>query len=164
MSRTQTLQPKTVGDSLIETNHLVLPSHTNAIGTIFGGTIMSWIDIGAAISAQRYCGRICVTASVDALNFLNPVRLGDIVHLVSKVVFTGRTSMMVSVKVTAQNPLTQATHPCVDAVLTFVALDESGKPTAVPPLKLSTEEEKREFQAAAKRREALIALTHRPSS
>jgi acyl-CoA hydrolase len=150
---------KTSADSMIETHQLVLPSHTNALGTIFGGTIMSWIDIAAAICAQKHSGKICVTASVDALNFLNPVRLGHMVKLSARLVYTGRTSMMVSVYVTAQDLKNSQTLPCVDALLTFVALDDQGKPTLVPTLSAESPEEKAAHQKAAERRAALLQLS-----
>ena len=154
-----TTTTKTSSDSLVETHQLVLPSHTNALGSIFGGTIMSWIDIAAAICAQKHSGKICVTASVDALNFLNPVRLGHMVKLVARVVYTGRTSMMISVHVTAQDLKSSQTLPCVDALLTFVALDEQGKPTPVPALDPQSPEEKAAHQKAAERRAALLQLS-----
>jgi len=150
---------KPASDSEIKTHQLVLPSHTNALGTIFGGTIMSWIDIAAAICAQKHSGRVCVTASVDALNFLNPVRLGNMVCLLARVVFTGKTSMMISVKVTAQDMRSSQTLPCVDALLTFVALDDQGKPTPVIGLELQTAEDRASHQKAAERRAALLHLS-----
>jgi len=143
---------------MVENHQLVLPSHTNALGTIFGGTIMSWIDIAAAICAQKHSGEVCVTASVDALNFLNPVRMGNMVHLRAKVIFTGRTSMMVQVKVTAQELRSETEVPCVDALLTFVAVDISGKPISVPGLELQTAEEKKDYERASERRTALLQL------
>mgnify|MGYP000461385642 CR=1 FL=1 len=154
------LKPKNKKPSLsmVENHQLVLPSHTNALGTIFGGTIMSWIDIAAAICAQKHSGEVCVTASVDALNFLNPVRMGNMVHLRAKVIFTGRTSMMVQVKVTAQELRSETEVPCVDALLTFVAVDISGKPISVPGLELQTAEEKKDYERASERRTALLQL------
>lgn len=151
-------EPKHSSESCVDNSYLVLPEHANAVGTIFGGTIVSWIDIIAAICAQRHCRKISVTASIDALNFLNPVFVGDTVNLCARVVYTGRTSMMIYVDVTAENPIkNQQPRRCVDAYLTFVALDENRKPAAVPPLLLKTEEEKAAFERAAKRRESLIA-------
>jgi len=155
-SATSTKKPSL---STVENHQLVLPSHTNALGTIFGGTIMSWIDIAAAICAQKHSGEVCVTASVDALNFLNPVRLGNMVHLRAKVVFTGRSSMMVAVKVTAQELRSEKEVPCVDALLTFVAVDALGKPIAVPGLELQTDEEKKDYEKASERRAALLKLS-----
>jgi len=148
---------KSAKDSFVETNYIVLPSHTNALGSIFGGTIMSWIDVAAAICAQRHSGRICVTASVDALHFLHPVQSGDMVNLRAKVIYTGKTSMLISVVVYAENPMRGQRAHCVDALLTFVALGEDRKPTPVPELLCTTKEEKEAFEQAAKRRRDLLA-------
>src|ERR1700757_2580312 len=112
---------------------LVLPTHTNALGTIFGGQIMSWVDIAAAISAQKHSRRQVVTASIDALNFLAPVKIGHIVHIRAQVNYTGRTSMEVGVRVDAENPISGELTHCVSAYTTFVALNEYGKPVSIPP-------------------------------
>lgn len=159
-NKTDGLQPKPAQLSQVETYHIVLPSHANALGTVFGGTIMSWIDIAAAICAQRHSERICVTASVDALNFISPIRVGDTVHLQARVVYTGKTSMMVEVKVEAENFRTAKKAQSVLSYLTFVALDENKQPTPVPPLKLETPQDKEAFERAAKRREALLSQRH----
>src|SRR5437868_8054675 len=111
------LSTKAAADSFVETNEIVLPSHANALGTIFGGVLMSWIDITAAICAQRHSGRIAVTASVDMLKFLVPAHVGDTVTLKAKVVYTGNTSMMVAVDVVAENPLEGIKRRCVTAHL-----------------------------------------------
>jgi len=153
---TKKVSPKSASESMVESYHIVLPSHANALGTIFGGTVMSWIDVSAAICAQRHSRLICVTASVDALSFLAPARVGDTVQLRAKVVHTGRTSMMIYVDVRAEDYRQEDRRKCVDAYLTFVALNEQNQPAAVPPLLLETDEEKREFAAAAQRRESLI--------
>ncbi len=150
---------KPASASLVETHQIVLPSHTNALGTIFGGTIMSWIDIAAAICAQKHSGRVCVTASVDALHFINPVRMGHMVKVTARVVYTGKSSMMISVRVTAQDLKQSNEIHCVDSLLTFVALDENGKPTTVPALQLTTPEEKAAHQKAAERRQTLLQLS-----
>jgi acyl-CoA hydrolase len=143
-------------ESYCETNHLVLPSHANALGTIFGGTLMAWIDIAAAISAQRYSQKISVTASVDALHFLAPVHIGDTVNIKARVVHTGRTSMIIFVEVTSESPLTRDRRQCVTAHLSMVALNDARKPTPVPPLKVVTAAEKQAFQIAAERRDFLL--------
>jgi acyl-CoA hydrolase len=150
------IKSKPARESFVETNEIVLPSHANALGTIFGGILMSWIDIAAAISAQRYSERICVTAGVDALHFLAPVHVGDTVNLKAKVVHTGTTSMIVFVEVNSENPLTGIKRQCVKAHVSMVALNEERRPTAIPPLRLSTLAEKRAFQIAAERRKFLL--------
>lgn len=145
-----------VSDTLIETNHIVLPSHTNGLGTIFGGVLMSWIDITAAICAQRHSRRIVVTASIDSLHFLAPARVGDIVTLTARVIFTGRTSMTVRVNADSENVRTGERHRCVTSDLSFVALDAQGKPTKIPAVHPKSKLEKQEAQQAATRRKVLL--------
>jgi acyl-CoA hydrolase len=149
---------KSPNESLVIMTELVLPSHTNALGTIFGGQIMSWVDIAAAISAGRHSRRSVVTASIDALHFLAPVRLGHYVHIRASVNFASRTSMEVGVRVDSENPITGEITHCSTAYTTFVALDDHGRPTPIPPIIPSTADEKRRFEAAKKRREARVTL------
>ncbi|MBK9294011.1 MAG: acyl-CoA thioesterase [Oligoflexia bacterium] len=132
---------------------LVLPSHTNSLGTVFGGVVMSWIDIAAAIAAQRHARKVVVTASIDDLSFVSSVKLGWIVQLRARVNYTSRTSMEVGVRVDAENPKTGEMHHTASAYLTFVAVDEAMKPIKVPPLKPQSAEDKRRFEEAIKRRE-----------
>ena len=138
--------------SLVQMTELVLPNHMNALGTVFGGVIMSWIDIAASISASRYCSKNVVTASIDDVHFLAPVRKGDVVCLTAQVNYTHKTSMEVEVKVTAENTKTKNLLHTVSAYLTFVALDEQHKPVSIPPLLLKTEEEKNFEQAKIRRK------------
>lgn len=136
---------------------LVLPTHINALGSIFGGTIMSWVDIAAAIAAQRHCNKQVVTASIDGLNFVAPVYKGWVVNLKASVNFTARTSMEIGVRIDAENPQTGETFHTATAYTTFVALDSHGKPAPVPGLILETETEKRRFEEARVRREQRLA-------
>jgi len=149
---------KSPKDSTVTMTEIVLPSDANALGTIFGGKIMSWIDIAGAIAAGRHARRVVVTASLDALHFVAPVKVGNIVQLRSSVNFAGRTSMEVGVRVESENPVTGETHHTATAYLTFVALDEHGRPTPVPPVFAESPEEKRRFESAIKRRESRIRL------
>jgi len=142
--------------SMVEMNNLVLPSHTNARGTIFGGTIMSWIDIAAAICALRHSREICVTASVDRLKFLAPARVGDNVIVKARLIYTGRTSMIIAVDAFSEILKTGEINKCVTAHLTFVALDNNNKPTPVPGILLETEDQKKDFEMAEKRRKELL--------
>lgn len=144
---------KLVSASQVVMTQLVLPTHTNALGSIFGGTIMSWIDVAAAIAAQRHSGKDVVTASIDTLNFIAPVYKGWVVNLKASVNFTSRTSMEVGVRVDAENPRTGEVFHTASAYTTFVALGSNGKPTLVPALQLETDVEKRRFQEAKDRRE-----------
>jgi acyl-CoA hydrolase len=131
---------------------LVLPTHTNALGSVFGGVIMSWIDIAAAIAAQRHSRKNVVTASIDALHFHAPVFKGWVVNLRASVNFTGSTSMEVGVRVDAENPVSGEKFHTASAYLTFVALDSHGKPTKIPQLKPESADEKRRLEAAKTRR------------
>ena len=131
---------------------LVLPSHTNALDTIFGGVVMSWIDIAAAIAAQRHSQKEVVTASLVRLDFVAPVKKGWVVNLKARVNFVSRTSMEVGVRVDAENPKTGEMFHTATAYLTFVALGSDGKPSPVPKLELLSEEDKRRFQEAQDRK------------
>lgn len=153
------LTPKTVKSSQVLMSQLVLPGHTNSLGSIFGGVVMSWIDIAGAICAQRHSNKEVVTASIDELHFIAPVKKGWVVNLKSSVNFVSRTSMEVGVRVDAENPKTGETFHTATAYLTFVALGEDGKPSAVPSLNLESDEEKRRFQEASARRN--LRLLHK---
>ena len=144
---------KKVSESVVTMTQLVLPPHINALDSIFGGVIMSWIDIAAAICAQRHCERPVVTASIDDLHFIKPVYKGWIVNLKACVNFTANTSVEVGVRVDAENPTECKTFHTASAYLTFVALGDDGRPTKVPTVVPVTDEEKRRFEAAQKRRQ-----------
>lgn len=147
------LASKPVSASRVVTTHLVLPSHTNSLGSIFGGTVMSWIDIAAAIAAQRHSSSEVVTASVDHVSFIAPVYKGWVVNIKASVNFVSRTSMEVGVRVDAENPRTGETFHTASSYLTFVAIDSKGKPRPVPQITPETSEDKKRFKAAQKRRE-----------
>ncbi|MBS1958032.1 MAG: acyl-CoA thioesterase [Bdellovibrionales bacterium] len=137
---------------------LVLPQHTNALGSIFGGTVMAWIDIAGAISAGKHARCTVVTASIDALHFISPIKLGHVVEIKACVNSTGRTSMEVGVRVDSENPLTGERFHSVSAYMTFVALGSDGRPRQVAPIGPQTESEKRRFQAAGRRRSSRMKL------
>jgi acyl-CoA hydrolase len=144
---------KTVSQSTTTMTEMVLPTHTNALDSVFGGVIMSWIDICAAISAQRHAQMTVVTANIDDLHFVAPVYTGWIVNLKAAVNFTARTSMEIGVRVDAENPIKGESFHTASAYLTFVAIGKDGKPTVIDPITPESEEEKRRFEAARKRRE-----------
>ena len=139
--------------SFVQMIELILPNHLNAMGTVFGGVIMSWMDIAGSISARRHCSKNVVTASIDDIHFLAPVYKGDVVSLQAQVNYTHRSSMEVEVKVTAESPERQNFRHTAGAYLTFVALDENHQPTPVPSLSPQTKEEKRRFESAKIRRQ-----------
>lgn len=148
--------------SAVEMNQLVLPTHTNALDTVFGGTIMSWIDICAAMSAQRLSRKVVVTASMDQLDFLAPIRKGQLVNLRAMVNYVGRTSMEVGVRVEAEDTLTGERVHAASAYLTFVALDEEGRPIPIDcELSPTTPKERLRSQEARERRAQRLQLAKR---
>jgi len=150
---------RTVKDSQVQMVQMVLPTDTNRLGNLLGGQLMQWIDIAAAIAASRHTNRVCVTASVDELNFHHPILQGDVVTLQASVNRVFRTSLEIGVRVTKENLLTGEKVYTNTAYLTFVAIDEHGKPVSVSPIKPVTKEEKRRYADAARRRE--LRLLHR---
>lgn len=145
-----------------------MPQHANDLGIAFGGTIMSWIDMVAAMVAQRHCGRKVVTVSIDRLSFLAPCHIGDHVLLRSSANYVGHTSMEVGVQVLKECPYTGERVRATTAYLTFVALDRQEKPTAIPPIRPETPDELRRFENArlrvAARKELLRRLSKGVSS
>jgi len=143
---------KTPRDSFTEMTELVLPQHGNVLGTAFGGTVLAWIDVCGAIAAQRHCHRVAVTAALDEVTFLAPIRVGDVVVLTARVNAAFRTSMEVEVEVKVEDATTGHRTRCVDAFMTFVALDDDGAPCEVPTLVAeSADDEERAAQARARR-------------
>lgn len=150
--------------SAVEMNELVLPTYANALGTIFGGQIMAWIDVCAALAAMRHARTQCVTASMDALDFITPIEVGHVVNLRAMVNYVGRTSMEVGVRVEAGAPISPAFKHAASAYLTFVALGPDRKPTVVRELVLETAEERlRAEEARARRAQRLTLATERKS-
>ncbi len=131
-----------------------MPQDANHLGTAFGGAIMSWIDMVAAMAASRHCGTLTVTASIDSLSFLTPVYIGEQVILKARVNYVGNTSLEVGVQVTKENPVTGEISKTTSAYLTFVALDKNFKPVSVPRLVLETDEDRRRFNNARLRVQA----------
>lgn len=132
---------KTCKQSKVIKTGRVFPQDTNNHNTLFGGKLIRDIDDLASISASRHCRKECVTASIDSVDFLHPIRQTDSVCLESHVSWTGRSSMEIFVKVIAEDLLTGDRRVAATSFLTFVALDEEGKPTDVPPIKPESEEE-----------------------
>jgi len=145
--------PKKVNESKMITTELVLPNHTNQLGKLLGGQLMHWIDICASLSAAKHSNYVCVTASVDRLDFHQPINLGDAVTLYASVNRAFHTSMEVGVKVFAESFRTGTRIHTNSAYLTFVSVDQNGKPVKTNEIIPETEEEKRRFEEALKRRE-----------
>jgi uncharacterized protein (TIGR00369 family) len=130
---------------------LAEPADANPMGNVHGGHIMKLTDQAAAAAAIRHAGRLCVTASIDRLDFLHPVRIGDMIELKSAVNYTHKTSMEVGVHIETENLATGKRNHVASAYLIFVALDEHGKPTSVPPVIPETQSEKLRYQQAEMR-------------
>jgi acyl-CoA hydrolase len=157
-SRLEQTKGRSPVESEVIMTELILPQHTNSLGTVFGGVVMSWVDIAAAICAERHCRRQVVTASVDALEFLAPVRLGWIMTLKASINYVWKTSCEVGVKVTAENTLTGESFHTASAYLTMVALDSNGRPASMPPVVPDTEAHKRRYLEAQARRVSRLEL------
>ncbi len=136
---------------------LVLPQHANSLGTAFGGAILSWIDICAAIAAQRHCGGVAVTAAIDEMEFRAPVHVGDVLCLHARVNAAFRTSLEVECVVERECAGAATRALCADALLTFVARDRDGGSVTAPPLLLETDEDRRRYEAACRRRQARLS-------
>ena len=145
--------PRSPTISLTEMTELVLPQHANALGTAFGGTVMAWTDICAAISAQRHCGAVAVTASVDDLTFLAPIRVGDVVRLTGRLNAAFGTSVEIEVQVQVEERATLQRRLAVRSLLTFVLVDEHGNPKKVPPLAVENDDDARRVREAKERRD-----------
>ena len=145
-------------ESAIEQNvYKVFPNDLNSKYTVFGGLVMSLCDRVALIVAERHSGSPCVTAAVDSLNFVAPARAGDTLVIKAAVNRSWRSSMEIGVHVAAENSYTRESRHVVSAYLTFVALSDDGKPQAVPAVVPQSDQEKRRFEAAGKRREQRLA-------
>ncbi len=157
------LRPRPVSDSKSEMIELVLPNDTNPLGALLGGRLMHWIDLAGALAAHRHSHSYVVTASMDHIDFLVPVHVGDMVVLQSSVNRVFRTSMEVGVKVSVENYISSSRSHVATAYLTFVAVDRHGRKLPVSPVTPETEEEKRRFEGALRRREATKAERDRRS-
>jgi acyl-CoA hydrolase len=154
-------KPRTPRDTAVETRYILAPNHVNAIGTAFGGVIMSWIDIVAAMVAQRHCRGAVVTASIDKMSFKEPIHVGDHVVLKASVNYVGHTSMEVGVRVSKDDPRTGEQVRATTAYLTFVHIDDRGRPVKIPELAVETKEERRRYDNARVRVQARKELLAR---
>jgi acyl-CoA hydrolase len=146
------MESKIVSASRTSMTQRVFPNDVNNTGTLYGGRLLDWIDSLGGIVATRHSRSSIVTASIDSLSFLNPIRQRDIVMLEAWVNFVGRTSMEIEVRVTSENPITAEIRKTCRAFLTYVATDENGKPKQIPQLILSTDEERDRYEKAKERR------------
>jgi acyl-CoA hydrolase len=138
---------------------IVLPNDTNVFGNLMGGRLMYWMDIAAALSTQKHCNAHVVTASVDNISFENPIKLGNAVHIEARVTRAFNSSMEVYLKVWGEDLVRQFKYKSNEAYYTFVALDSNRKPQAVPQLLIETDEEKKLFEGALRRRQIRLILS-----
>src|ERR1019366_4055824 len=155
------LTPKRSAESATEMVQVVLPNDANPLGFILGGTVMHLIDIAGAIACHRHTRSLLVTAAVDGLQFLHPIKVGDLILLKARVTAAFRTSLEVEVEVFSEETLTGVRRLTSVAYLTFVAIDRQGDRIPVPPLLLDTPEEQAMAQAAHARRDARLAAKQR---
>ena len=152
---------KLVNKSKIHLAQLMMPEHANPAGNVHGGTIMKIIDNAALIAASRHTHSNCVTASVDKIDFISPVYVGNLVIAYASVNYTSRTSLEIGVRIEAECLLSGVRTHVASAYLTFVALDKDDKPLEVPSLSLETEKEKRRYNESLKRREQRLVTRSR---
>lgn len=131
----------------------VFPHHANPLGTLFGGRVLELMDINASIACTRFCRQTAVTASTEPIDFRNPIYVGEIIELKSRVAWTGRTSMIVRCEVHGENPLSGDRRLCTVGHMNFVAIGENGRPTPVPQLRVETELEQRHWKTAQRVRD-----------
>ncbi len=144
-----------------EMTWIVMPGQANALGTVFGGQVAAWIDVCAAVSAQRFCRQQVVTAAMDSLIFRQPILQGQVVVLQAQVNWAGRTSIEVGVRVESEDPMTGVRLHTSTAYLTFVALDDQRNRIQVPTLELETDDDRRRWADACARRDVRLAARKR---
>ncbi len=146
----------TLAESHTEMTELLLPNDTNNLERALGGAVLHWMDICGAVASMRFSNRQVVTASMDHVDFISPIDLGEVAIVEGYVFNTGRTSLDVKVDVVAENPRTDETRQTTTSFFTFVALDDDGSPTPVPSLECPTDEERRLRDAAVEKRAAQL--------
>jgi acyl-CoA hydrolase len=145
---TKTKNPK---ESEITMREMIMPGDNNARGTVFGGKIMSWMDLAAAMCAERHCEQPVVTVHISDIDFIAPLKVGYHAAIYASMNYVGNSSMVIGVRVDSENPYTGEVVKCTKAYLTFVALDQSDKPTSVHKLKPESSDEIRRYENAKKR-------------
>jgi len=147
------LSPKLVRVSRISIAQLMQPEHANNLGNVHGGWIMKLVDEAGALACMRHARRRVVTVAIDSMVFRQPIRIGDLVILTAEVTYTGRTSVEAEVQVQAENPITGERTHTNTAYLVYVALDDEGNPTPVPPIQAETEDEKKKLEEGKARQQ-----------
>ena len=151
-------QDKAAKEFLAISTEIILPNDTNVLGNLMGGRLLHWMDVISAISAQRHCRRVVVTASVNHVSFNYPPKLGDVITLKAQVSRSFKTSMEVFIDVTVEDHRTREVIKCNEAIYTFVAVDQIGNPIEVPGVIPETEEEKKRYEGALRRRQLSLIL------
>ena len=146
------MSAKPVSESRHETSEIMMPQDANVLGHVFGGTVLAMMDKAAAVAAFRHARSTCVTASIDRVDFREPVHVGDLVVMKASVNFAGRTSMEVGVRVETEDMVTGRRRHTNSCYLTFVAVDRNGRPVEVPKVQPETPDEQRRYEAAQERR------------
>lgn len=152
------MKSKKAGETFCSTARIVLPNDTNVLGNLMGGQLLNWMDITSAISAQRLCRRVVVTASVNNVSFNHPIKLGDVVTIESKVSRSFTSAMEVYMDVYVEDHVSGLRSKCNEAIYTFVAVDQNGKPIEVPSVEPETDEEKTRYEGALRRRQLALIL------
>jgi acyl-CoA hydrolase len=152
------MQAKHPKDTMVIMSELVLPNDTNSLGNLMGGRLMHWMDIAAAISAQKHCNCPVVTASFDNISFNNPIKLGNLLIIEARITRAFNTSMEVYLKVWGEDLSAQYKYLSNEAYATFVALNPNGRPKQVPEIVPETEEERKIFDGALRRRQVRLIL------
>jgi len=153
MAMSDSTTPKPMRASRITLSQLMHPEHANLLGNVHGGWIMKLVDEAGALTCMRHAQRKVVTVAIDSMTFRQPIRIGDLIILNAEVTYTGRTSMEAEVHVLAENPVTGERTYTNNAYLVYVALDDEGRPTSIPPLIAETDDEKRKMELAKERQE-----------
>ena len=148
---------KPVRESIVEMTEVVLPNDTNTFGTLFGGKVMMLMDLAGAIAARRHTNHLVVTAAVDSMAFLHPIKMGDLVVLKASVNRTFKSSLEVGVKVFSEDTQCGERKHTASAYITYVAIDDRGKPTPISSVIPETADEKRRYDEAGLRRNARLA-------
>ncbi len=156
---TASLAPKPMRASRISISQLMHLEHANLLGNVHGGWIMKLVDEAGALACMRHAQCKVVTVAIDSMVFRNPIKIGDLVILNAEVTYTGHTSLEAEVQVQAENPITGKRTHTNTAYLVYVALDDDGKPTPVPPVKAETEEEQQKMDAARDRQARRLSIT-----
>jgi acyl-CoA hydrolase len=147
----------TIISDWVTTVDTVFPTHTNPLGTLFGGRVLEMMDINAAIACVRFCRQVVVTASTEPIDFRNPIHVGDILEVKSRVAWVGNSSMIVRCEVFGESPLSGERRLCTIGHLNFVALDAHQQPTRVPRLRVESDMEKHHWTTAQAVRDAILA-------